>query len=192
MNETALQSILGTDKRNPFLEVCRQHDSGKLEIYYGTQRLETVVDDKNHISYRACVGRLYNAGLNRKALSTVFMVDRKTMQRWGKALLMPDAESSIQALRSRHEPRKLTVEIRRYAQLRFEEIYPKNRYGYNSRIRREIFKTFAVSLCSESLRPVFAECKRRMAALGGDTVCGDGGSESSGAEQESERRLNQV
>jgi hypothetical protein len=35
----------------------------------GAQRLETVVDNKKHISYRACVGRLYNAGLNRATLS---------------------------------------------------------------------------------------------------------------------------
>ncbi len=98
MNEVVLQSILGTDKRNPYLHVLRRKDTDKLEVYYGAQRLETVVDDKDHISYRACLGRLYNAGLKREALSKVFDVDRKTMQRWGKALLMPDAggiDSSI-------------------------------------------------------------------------------------------------
>ena len=185
MNEVVLQSILGTDKRNPCLQVCRRQDTNGLEIYYGAQRLETVVDDKNHISYRACVGRLYNAGLNRATLGSVFEVDRKTMQRWGKALLMPDAEASVQALRSRHEPRKLTPEVRRFAEVRFEAIYPKNRYGYNSRIRREIFETFAVTLSSESLRPVFAECRRRVGASGDGRR--DSGRGSSDAEKESER-----
>ncbi len=184
MDEVVLQSILGTDKRNPFLQVCRRQDTNKLEIYYGAQRLETVVDDKNHISYRACVGRLYNAGLNRKTLAKVFSVDRKTMQRWGKALLMPDAESSIAALRSRFAPRKLTVEIRRFAELRFEAMYPKNRYAYSSRIRREIFDIFGVTLSPESLRSVFAGCKQRMGRSGSG---GDGGGESGDAEKEGER-----
>jgi hypothetical protein len=186
MNEVVLQSILGTDKRNPYLQICRRQDTNKLEVYYGAQRLETVVDDKNHISYRACVGRLYNAGLNRKTLGKVFEVDRKTMQRWGKALLMPDAESSIAALRSRFEPRKLTVEVRRFAELRFEAMYPKNRYAYSSRIRREILETFGVTLSPESLRPVFAGCKRRMAVAGSGSY-GDKGRESGDAEQEDER-----
>jgi hypothetical protein len=186
MNEAVLQSILGTDKRNPCLQVCRRQDTNKLEVYYGAQRLETVVDDKNHISYRACLGRLYNAGLNRATLSKIFDVDRKTMQRWGKALLMPDAESSVQSLRSRQEPRKLTVEVRRFAELRFEAIYPKNRYGYSSRIRREIFETFRITLSSESLRPVFAGCMQRMSACAG-AQSRDGDGESGAAEQEADK-----
>ncbi len=50
MNEVVLQSILGTDKRNPYLHVLRRKDTDKLEVYYGAQRLETVVDDKDHIN----------------------------------------------------------------------------------------------------------------------------------------------
>ncbi len=187
MNEVVLQSILGTDKRNPYLHVLRRKDTDKLEVYYGAQRLETVVDDKDHISYRACLGRLYNAGLKREALSKVFDVDRKTMQRWGKALLMPDAEASIQALRSRHDPRKLTAEVRRFAEVRFEYIYPNNRYSYSSRIRQEIYKTFKVALSAESLRPVFAECKRRMSASTSAKSKDDDG-DSGTVEQEADKR----
>jgi hypothetical protein len=106
MENAVLQSIIGTDKRNPYLQVCMRSGNGQLEIYYGAQLLETVVDDKEHIAFRAAVGRLYNAGLNRAQLQEVFDVDRKTMQRWGAALLAPDAESSIRGLRSRRDPRK--------------------------------------------------------------------------------------
>jgi hypothetical protein len=164
MDEVVLQSILGTDKRNPFLQVCRRGDNTHLEIYYGLQRLETVIDDKNHISYRAAVGRLYNAGLNRGALCATFKVDRKTMQRWGHALLMPDAESSIRALRSRTDPRKLTAQVRRFAEVRFGHIYPRNHHSYSSQIQQEIYETFGRQISSESLRLVFKECRRRLQA----------------------------
>jgi hypothetical protein len=130
MDNAVLQSIIGTDKRNPYLQVCMRSGNGQLEIYYGAQLLETVVDDKEHIAFHAAAGRLYNAGLNRAQLQEVFNVDRKTMQRWGAALLAPDAESSIRGLRSRRDPRKLTVEVRKFAEVRFEQIYKYNRSSY--------------------------------------------------------------
>jgi transposase len=164
MDEVVLQSLIGTDKRNPFIHVCRRVDNDQLEIYYGVQRLETVVDDKNHISFRAAVGRLYNAGLSRAKLSSIFDVDRKTMARWGEALLMPDAESSLRGLRSRSEPRKLTPEVRRFAEVRFEFIYPRNRYTYSREIRDEIRETFGVEIASSTLRPVFRACRERLMA----------------------------
>ena len=51
MDELVLQSIIGTDKKNPFLHVCRRRDSNQLDVFYGAQHLETVVDNKEHISY---------------------------------------------------------------------------------------------------------------------------------------------
>lgn len=162
MDEAVLQSIIGTDKRNPYLQVCRRNGSGQLEIYYGAQLLETVVDDREHIAFRASVGRLYNAGLNRAQLAEVFNVDRKTMQRWGEALLAPDAESSIRGLRSRRDPRKLTVEVRKFAEVRFEQIYKYNRSSYSRQIRNEIFDTFGLRLSPEALRPIFTACKVRL------------------------------
>jgi hypothetical protein len=178
MAEIVLQSLIGTDKRNPYLHVCRRKDSSQLDIFYGAQHLETVVDNKDHISFRAAVGRLYNAGLNRRILSKVFGVDRKTLQRWGQALLMPDAEASVHALRSRSEPRKLTVEIRKFAEVRFEHIYSHNRYSYNSQIRKEIFETFSVQLSPESLRAIFSACKQRLSREKSDSGKTDSSGES--------------
>lgn len=162
MDEAVLQSIIGTDKRNPYLQVCRRSANGQLEIYYGAQLLETVVDDKEHIAFRSAVGRLYNAGLNRAQLQDVFKVDRKTMQRWGAALLAPDAESSIRGLRSRRDPRKLTVEIRKFAEVRFEQIYKHNRATYSRQIRNDIFDTFGITISPEALRPIFTACKSKL------------------------------
>jgi hypothetical protein len=181
MDEVVLQSIIGTDKRNPYLHVCRRREGDQLDIFYGAQLLETVINNKDHISYRSTVGRLYNAGVNRAALSKVFDVDRKTLQRWGKALLMPDAESSIRALRSRSEPRKLTVDVRRFAEVRFGHIYARNRATYGSQIRREIYETFGVRLSPESLRPIFKACRQRVRSGK------DSGGEGSGIESQGER-----
>ncbi len=185
MDEAVLQSIIGTDKRNPYLQVCRRNGSNQLEIYYGAQLLETVVDDKEHIAFRAAVGRLYNAGLNRAHLAEVFKVDRKTMQRWGEALLAPDAESSIRGLRSRRDPRKLTVEVRKFAEVRFEQIYKYNRSSYSRQIRNEIFDTFGLHLSPEALRPIFTACKAR---LDGNRYSGSD-SEDTSDEKEGERCL---
>jgi hypothetical protein len=83
------------------------------------------------------------------------------MQRWGEALFASDAESSIRGLRSRRDPRKLTVEVRKYAEVRFEQIYKCNRKTYSSQIRQEILDTFGVRISPESLRPIFTACKKR-------------------------------
>jgi len=180
MNDVVLQSIIGTDKRNPYLQVCRRSGNGQLEIYYGAQLLETVVDDKEHIAFRAAVGRLYNAGLNRAQLAEVFSVDRKTMQRWGEALFAPDAESSIRGLRSRRDPRKLTVEVRKFAEVRFEQIYKYNRSSYSRQIRKEIFDTFGLHLSPETLRPLFTACKAR---LGSNRGSGSDSNDTSGEKE---------
>ena len=162
MDEIVLQSIIGTSKRNPLLSLCRVYNTNKLQIYYGAQLLETVVDDKTHISFRAAVGRLYNAGLKRSKLVETFGVDRKTMQRWGEALLMDSAEESVKALRARGGHRKVTLEIRRFTEVRFEAIYPVNRYSYSKIIREEIEEVFGKRISSETLRPIFNACKRTM------------------------------
>jgi len=66
MDEFVLQSIIGTDKRNPLLHVCRRGEGNRLEIFYGAQHLETVIDNKDHISIRSRLGGFINAGINRK------------------------------------------------------------------------------------------------------------------------------
>jgi hypothetical protein len=116
----------------------------------------------------------------------VFGVDRKTLQRWGQALLMPDAESSIQALRSRSEPRKLTVEVRKFAEIRFGVIYQRNRTSYSSQIRREIFETFGVSISPECLRPIFTACRQRLTTGNTESKKKDSGSDSGDGETDGE------
>ena len=134
-----LQPVLGTDKRNPIFSVCRQGGTTpSLHVYYGAELLEVVPEDRQHPAYKLLVARLYNAGVKGLALQRHFQVDRKTMQRWGRALQSGDAEQLVQALAGRGGRRKLTPEIRAFVRVRFPEIYGQSRVGYSQRLRAEI------------------------------------------------------
>ena len=153
-----LQPILGTDKSNPSFTVF-QHSDGNLHIYYGNDLLEVVPGDQDSPTYKLLVARLYNAGVNRKALKQAFGYDRKTMQRWGEALRSDDPELLIKALSGRGGPRKLNLEIRSYVRTRFADVYRETPKTYSRRLRAEIKEVFSVSLSGETLRPLFKELK---------------------------------
>jgi hypothetical protein len=134
-----LQPVLGTDKRNPIFSVCRQGGATpSLHVYYGAELLEVVPENRQHPAYQLLVARLYNAGVKGLAPQRHFQVDRKTMQRWGRALQSGDAEKLVQALAGRGGRRKLTPEIRAFVRVRFPEIYGQSRVGYSQRLRAEV------------------------------------------------------
>jgi len=154
-SSTLLQPILGTDKRNPVLSVCRQTGiPASLHVYYGAELLEVVPEDRQHPAFKLLVGRLYNAGVKALELQRRFGVDRKTMQRWGQALQSGDAEQLVRALAGRGGHRKLTPEIRSFVRVRFPEIYQQSRFDYSQRLRGEIQRVFGVKLSGECLRPL--------------------------------------
>ena len=166
-----LQPVLGTDKRNPIFSVCRQGGiAPSLHVYYGAELLEVVSEDRQHPAYKLLVARLYNAGVKGLALQRHFQVDRKTMQRWGRALQSGDAEQLVQALAGRGGRRKLTPEIRAFVRVRFPEIYGQSRVGYSQRLRTEIERVFALKLSGECLRPLLrslrAELRQECPELG--------------------------
>lgn len=163
MNELVLQSILGTDKRNPNITLYQEKSKGHLQIYYGAQLLETIPSNRDHINYRAAVGRLYNAGLNRKKLCEVFKVDRKTMQKWGKALHLDDVEEAVKILSGRRN-QKITIEIRSFAEVRYSLIYPRNKYSYSREILNDIYEVYGVHISAESLRQIISTYKKRLAS----------------------------
>ena len=86
-----LQKILGTDKRNPIFSIYADDEAGILSVYYGVQLLEKVANDREHISYKLLVGRLYNAGVKQTSLQKAFKVDLKTMKKWGDGLKTTDS-----------------------------------------------------------------------------------------------------
>jgi hypothetical protein len=166
-----LQPVLGTDKRNPIFSVCRQGGTAPtLHVYYGAELLEVVPEDRQHPAYKLLVARLYNAGVKGLALQRHFKVDRKTMQRWGRALQSGEAEQLVQALAGRGGRRKLTPEIRAFVRVRFPEIYGQNRVGYSQRLRAEIERVFAVKLSGECLRPFLKSLRAELRQEGPESV----------------------
>jgi hypothetical protein len=158
-----LQPDLGTDKRNPVFSVCRPAGTPpSLHVYYGAELLEVVPEDRQHPAFKLLVARLYNAGVNGLALQRSFHVDRKTMQRWGRALQSGDAEQLVRALAGRGGHRKLTPEIRSFVCVRFPEIYEESRAGYSQRLRAEIERVFGVRLSGECLRPLLKSLRAEL------------------------------
>lgn len=169
-SSSLLQPILGTDKRNPIFSVCRQAGPPAcLHVYYGAELLEVVPEDRQHPAFKLLMARLYNAGVKGVGLQRHFQVDRKTMQRWGRALQSGDAEQLVRALAGRGGQRKLTPEIRSFVRVRFPEIYQQSRAGYSQRLRTEIQRVFGVRLSGECLRPLLkglrAELRQEVSEL---------------------------
>ena len=158
-----LQPVLGTDKRNPVFSVYRQNGpTAFLHVYYGAELLEVVPDDREHPTFKLLIGRLYNAGVSARGLQQRFGMDRKTMQRWGRALQSDDSQELVRALAGRGGHRKLTPEIRAFVATRFLHLYPQTRRGYSQAIRREIQEIFGVQVSGECLRALFKELKAQL------------------------------
>ena len=99
--ETYLQQILVTDKRNPVFTIYRNKETNILHVFYGSELLETVPDNSEDPQYKIILARLYNAGVNATTLQSVFGTNRKTMSRWGDALKCGDNETLIRVLLGR-------------------------------------------------------------------------------------------
>ena len=156
-----LQLILGTDKRNPLINVYSSEEMGTLHVYYGLELMESFPDDREHPAYKLLVARLYNAGVKACVLAETFNVDRKTMKHWGDALKKGDLEQLMAALAGRHAARKLTVEIQGFVRMRFACVYSECRNGYSARLREEIERIFEVRISGETLRPLLGELRAR-------------------------------
>ena len=123
------QLILGTDKRNPVISIYEDDQQTSLHVYYGFELMEVVPQEREAPAFKLLVGRLYNAGVKACALSAIFEVDRKTMQRWGRALRSGDAPELVRVLAGRAWGRKLTPEIQAYVRTRWPVLRAEGRSG---------------------------------------------------------------
>jgi len=155
------QLILGIDKRNPLFAVYENRAQERLHVYYGLELLEMVPNDPKAPAFKMLAGRLYNAGLKVQTLTEVFEVDRKTLQRWGRALQSGDAQQLIHVLAGRSAARKLTPTIEAFVRHRWPQITAHGNYGSTRRLRQEIQQIFQVKLSAETLRPLVQELKAR-------------------------------
>jgi len=135
-----------------------------VDVFYGAQLLEVVVEDRKSPQLRMLVGRLYNSGVKAKALREAFGISHSTMQRWGKALKSRDKGKLLGLMNGPGAARKMTPEIVAFVSLRFRDIYLENKYNYSQRIREEIKKVFGTTLSGETLRPHFKVLKQQLRA----------------------------
>jgi transposase len=163
------QLILGIDKRNPLFAVYQDHQQERLHVYYGLDLLEIVPDDREAPALKMLAGRLYNAGLKVQSLTEVFEVDRKTLQRWGRALQSGNAQQLIQVLAGRSGARKLTPTIEAFVRQRWPQLTAQGHYRSTQRLRQEIQQIFQVKLSAETLRPLVQELK-----AGTSTIASEG------------------
>ena len=159
------QLILGTDKRNPLFTVYEAEEpEPKLHVYYGLELLEVISAKRSDPSFKMLVGRLANAGVSQRVLQQTFTVDRKTIQRWGRALRSHNAQELVRVLEGRRANRKLTPEIQAYVRVRWPDLVGGGLYGIGKRLRQEIQRVFGVKLSQETLRPLLGELRRSSAA----------------------------
>src|SRR5216684_5099468 len=97
----SLQLILGTDKRNPCLEVYLDESEKHLHVYYGFELLEVVPNNRESMGYKLMAAQLFNAGLKVKALEETLEVNHKTLARWGEAVRSGDPEELTRVLLGR-------------------------------------------------------------------------------------------
>jgi len=161
MDESAsyLQSILGTDKRNPVFSVSKHSQTGQFHVYYGFELFEIVPSDRGDTRFKLMVAHLFNVGIKLTALHEAFGVDPRTIKKWGNALKSGDAQRLIKALAGRGGDRKLTPAVMHFVRMRFPAIYRGDRYTYSRRIREELKELLQVILSGETLRPLLGELK---------------------------------
>ena len=153
------QLILGIDKRNPLFALYEDFDQEQLHVYYGFELLEIVPNEPQAPAFKLLGGRLFNAGLKVQSLTEVFEVDRKTLQRWGRALQSGDAQELVRVLAGRSAGRKLTPTIEAFVRQRWPRLTAQGTYGSSQRLRQEIHEIFGVDLSPETLRPLVQELK---------------------------------
>jgi hypothetical protein len=170
------QLILGIDKRNPLFALYEDLDREQLHVYYGFELLEIVPNEPQAPAFKLLGGRLFNAGLKVQSLTEVFGVDRKTLQRWGRALQSGDAQELVRVLAGRWAGRKLTPTIEAFVRQRWPRLTAQGTYGSSQRLRQEIHEIFGVDLSPETLRPLVRELK----AATGPAVSEDEPEESAG------------
>lgn len=168
--ETPLQQLLGVCNRNPIFTLQRDRAGGRLLLFYGAELLESFPEDPEHFSLRLCAGRLYNAGLPRKALSKAFDMDIRTIRRVAVALVREDAGELLGVLQGRQRTRKLTLSIQSFVLAMCETAFAAQPRAPTRYLREKVQEVFGVSLSAETLRPLLAKYRASLQASQGENT----------------------
>lgn len=148
-----LHPLLGTDKRNPFIEVLSSRENpDEVSVYFGFRLLEVVRRGKESIEEKLLVGRLYNAGFGRHALCSAFDTSRKTIAKIGKALKSGDSDLLSKTISKR--PKKIPHEIEYYIRRKIREVYLDKKCHTNKFIRDDLWDKFRRRTNKETIRVI--------------------------------------
>ena len=161
MEENYLQPILGTSQKNTVFSIHQNRQTHQYHVYYGLELFDVVPDDKQDTRFKLMVAHMHIIGFTLTALQDAFAVDPRTIKKWSTALRSGSAPKLQKALIGLGSNRKLTEPIQAFVRMRFEEIYPQDRYRYSSKIREEIKQVFGEEISSETLRVLFKELKEQ-------------------------------
>lgn len=161
MEENYLQPILGTSPKNMVFSVHQNRQTRQYHVYYGLELFDVVPNDKEDTRFKLMVAHMHIIGFTLTALQSAFAVDPRTIKKWSTALKSGSAQKLQKALTGLGSNRKLTEPIQQFVRMRFEEIYPQERYRYSSKIREEIKQVFGEEISSETLRGLFKELKEQ-------------------------------
>ena len=159
MEENYLQPILGTSAKNLVFSVHQNQQTQQYHVYYGLELFDVVPSDKRDTRFKLMVAHMHMIGFTLTALHSAFAVDPRTIKKWSTALKSGSAQKLQKALIGLGSNRKLTEPIEQFVRMRFEEIYPQDRYRYSSKIVKEIKQVFNEAISSETLRGLFKELK---------------------------------
>ena len=158
--ELHLQSIIGTDKKNPHFTVFKNHSEKTIDVYFGSALFSIVADTPGNPHLKYLIAQLFNAGVKKKSLTAHFGYSYNAMKRWANAINTGDAEILVNALSGQGAPKKLTEEVKSFVKHSFKYIYKTNKYTYSKEIREDIKDVFNIDLSQEALRPLFNELKK--------------------------------
>lgn len=192
--ENSQLQLFLNDKKNPWFALYRKlNEHGFVYIFFGGMLLEKVTDEPSSMGFKHLIGRLFNAGISRKAIQKNFKVASTTQSRYGKAVRSKSIEEMGKAFREPGFIRKITPEVEAVIARQFQRIYPGNRYSYNQKIRKELEDILDLKIGASTLQPILHRLKadwNQKEAHTGDSIPNNSGNcgvpNSCGTEQKSD------
>ncbi len=161
MNNDILTPLLGLCKSNPLFEILINKECpNDLLVYFGTRHLETV--KAGTYEEKFLIGRLFNAGFNRKVLQETFKIDFKTMQSYGDALSSGDI-NRVRNLIFGQGARPKLLEIHKiFIRKKYKKYISIFGCHTTSKIHKELEYFFELDISSEAVRLVINEEKEKL------------------------------
>lgn len=156
------QTIIGTDKKNPFFSVHRDTENNRLYVYYGANVFEVLEDKKESPQLRFLVGKLYNAGVKAADISRELGFCFRSIKKWANAIQSGTDDEILELFEGRNHKSKMTHEVEGFVIYEFKRIYPKNKQSYSKEIRKSVKEVFGYDISSESLRPIFTKLRNEL------------------------------